>query len=277
MNKCSTYDYIQFENGILDNIVDAVYVMLLKNSSRTNNVYKQIYDLQLSKNNFIQINEKYTDCEIDLCEQKSYYHMYYNLVNIFKHSIKKKFKNILVLEDDFIFDEEIKNKNVINDLENFINNNTFDIYGLGNPPMLIYPNINLKHIRYKFIGLAHSIIFSKDSRLKIIDDYKKNKCMNTINGKIKYHDIYFNYLFDKKYTYYKPLCFQPLTETENQLTWINKPELWFKINKLFFSLIEIDKKPKLGLQRMYIMFYIINLIVYIIIIYVLYKLINYLR
>ena len=34
MNKCSSYKYINFKNGILDNIVDDVYVILLENSDR---------------------------------------------------------------------------------------------------------------------------------------------------------------------------------------------------------------------------------------------------
>ena len=33
MNNCSTYEYINFDNGILDNIIEAVYVMLLKKFS----------------------------------------------------------------------------------------------------------------------------------------------------------------------------------------------------------------------------------------------------
>ena len=94
-------------------------------------MYKQIDEFKLSKNNFIQINEKYKDCHVDLCKQKSNFHMLHNLVNIFKHANKNNFNNILVLEDDFIFDDQIKNKKNLNNLENFINKNNFNLYNLG--------------------------------------------------------------------------------------------------------------------------------------------------
>ena len=37
-DKYSKYKYIKYENGILDNVIDAVYVILLKNSKRKKNV-----------------------------------------------------------------------------------------------------------------------------------------------------------------------------------------------------------------------------------------------
>ena len=74
--NCHKYKYIQFSKGILDNIIDAVYVITLENDKNYNNIMKQINNLKLSKNNYIQINKKFTDCKIDLCEQKSHYHLY---------------------------------------------------------------------------------------------------------------------------------------------------------------------------------------------------------
>ena len=69
MDKCHKYDNIFFNEGILDNVIDAVYVILLKGSERTKNVYSQINNYKLSKNNHIQINEKYTDCyNNDICD-----------------------------------------------------------------------------------------------------------------------------------------------------------------------------------------------------------------
>ena len=273
MNSCSSYEYINFKNGILDGIIDAVYVILLKNSHRAENVYRQINELKLSKNNIIQINEKYKDCYVDLCEQKPHYHLYYNLVNIFKHANQNNFNNILVLEDDFIFDDQIKDKKIIMDLENFINKNDFDLYCLGNIGFIL-PTFNFKHIRLKFSGLSHSLIFPKKSRDKVINDYKNNNCMiNPSND--PHHDIQLSYILKKKYVYYKPLCYQPLEKTENQLNWDNKLRL--KIHQIYFDLIEIDKKPKIGFRRLYLINYIINILFYIFILYILYKLFKKIR
>ena len=55
-----------------------------------------------------------------------------------------------------------------------------------------------------------------------------------------YHDFWYNTILDKKYFYYKPLCYQPLENTENQRSW-NKTIYGVVLNKIY-QLIEIDKK-----------------------------------
>ena len=47
MSNCYYQNIIYFNNGILDNLIDAVYVILLKNSHRSNSVFKQIYEYKL--------------------------------------------------------------------------------------------------------------------------------------------------------------------------------------------------------------------------------------
>ena len=170
MSKCTTYDQITFKNGILDTIVDAVYVILLKGSKRTEDVYKQINEFKLSKNNFIQINEKFKDCHVDdLCSQTTYHHLTYNTINILKHANKNKFNNILVFEDDFILDEEIKDESVIHSIHNFINNNEFNLYFIGCIPYVIWPSLSMKHVKIILGGTTHSVIYSKAARDKIIN------------------------------------------------------------------------------------------------------------
>tara|TARA_B100000575_G_C23094536_1_gene631192 strand:- start:1010 stop:1276 length:267 start_codon:yes stop_codon:yes gene_type:complete len=86
----SKYKYINFNSGILDNIIDAIYVITLEKSHRLKNVYKQINDLKLCKTNIIQINKKYKEYYInELYKQISSYHLYYNNIQIFKHAKKK--------------------------------------------------------------------------------------------------------------------------------------------------------------------------------------------
>ena len=59
-----------------------------------------------------------------------------------------------------------------------------------------------------------------------------------------FHDFWFCTILDKKYFYYKPLCYQILNNTENQSNW-NKTIMGICLNKIF-KLIEIDKKPISG-------------------------------
>ena len=111
MNKCSEYKYISFNRGILDNLIDAVYVILLNGSKRSKFVYQQIYDYKLSKNNFIQINESFKNCYNNtMCKQTVGHHLINNNINILKHANEKNYNNILVFEDDFILDPKIKKK-----------------------------------------------------------------------------------------------------------------------------------------------------------------------
>lgn len=261
-SKCTIYKNIQFEEGLLDKIIDAVYVILLKNSKRKNskrtkNVYDQIYKYKLSKNIIIQENKHFKECDIKLCEQKPYSHLLHNTINIFKHANKKKYKNILVLEDDFIFDDNIKSKDIINDLDFFINNNKFNLYYLGVEPNIINPfNINLKHLKLLVGFTTHSIIYSKEGRNILIKKYEKNYCINNL----KFHDLWYNLAIDKKFFYYKPLCYQPKENTKNKKEWENV------INNFIINIFKLDKSPITGYKNLYIFVYIIHIILLIFII-----------
>lgn len=248
MDKCHKYDNIFFNEGILDNVVDAVYVILLKGSERTKNVYSQINNYKLSKNNHIQINEKYTDCyNNNLCDKKTYYHLIHNTVNILKDANKKNYNNILVFEDDFILDQQIKDKNTINDLSIFMNNNNFEIYFLGCIPIIVFPH-NSKHINVYGVGGTHSVIYSRKGRDKIINKYNENKCIFPY-----FHDLWYNKFLTNKYMYYKPLCYQPLIETQNRNEWGN-----FIVNfKIRF--LELDTNPTVGFKKYYIIIYFLNI------------------
>jgi len=262
METCNEYDIINFESGILDDIIDAVYVITLKKSNRIENVYKQINEYKLSKNNIIQINERYTDCNIDLCEQQPNYHLFYNLVNICKHANKENYNNVLILEDDFIFDEQIKDTQIIKDLDDFINNNNFNLYNLGGVFITSIPYYSFKHFKY-YLGLtSHSIIYSKNARDIIIEKYKYDKCMKNTILNFPYHDSWFNKNLDKKFFYYKPICYQPLEITENQKTW--KSSLSGIIMYNIIKLYGLDITPKIGFKWMYITFYIIHIIIFVI-------------
>lgn len=227
--NCYKYDYIKFEHGILDNIIDAVYVLLLDGSDRTKNVYKQIKKFKLCKNNYIQINKGYKKCKKDLIEQNSKYDIQHSNYKCCIHA--KKFNNILILEDDFVLDTRILNKNIINDLELFINNNEFNVYSLGNLWGHVINILNFKHPILRIVNGSHSMIWSKKSRKGYIRD---------VNNKIySYKDQYLTSL-DKKYTYYKQLCYQTYTQTENYKSWKNI------VTDIIYPTLELDQKPKYG-------------------------------
>lgn len=273
-SHCYRFDYIRFDNGLLDKIIDAVYVILLENSDRTENVYKQLNKYKLSKNTYIQINKGYKNCDKILMKQQSNYDLLDSNYNIWLHAKENNYNNILILEDDFIFDNRILDKNVLNDLDNFINNNEFDIYSLGNRPIILSPFLLTKHPRVIFSLVSHCIVLSKNTRNILIDKYKNEDWLKSSRGHIDwiYTKNNFNY-----YIYYKPLCYQTFPKTENMDTWDIDTNYIFKLVSIFnryilIPLLKLDKQPQPGFDIHYILSYTLSISLYLSIIYVIYRL-----
>lgn len=264
-NRCNEFKLIQFERGLLDNVIDAIYVILLKDSPRTESVYRQLYNLKLCKTNFIEVNQRFKKCHIpELHRQNTAYHLLYNNIQIIKHANQHNFNNILILEDDFIFTNDITNNKIINDLERFTTNTDFNLLLLGCIPYLSFPNF--KSLKFPHIILSaqtHSTIFSRKGRNIVLDQYnrcsgkmcviKNNTKQNIPLNQVELHDLWFNYFMNKKYCYYKPLCFQPNSETENRKLWDDK------ISSFQISLFKLDTEPIRGLKKIYIVLYILNI------------------
>lgn len=259
MKKCYRFDSILHPNGILDNIIDAVYVLLLEHSHRTKSVYTQLNILPLCKHIHIQINKGYKHCDKNLKVNDTLYDVTHALFNIFKDAKQKKYKNILILEDDFMFDDRILNKSILQDLDYFINKEPFDIYYLGCIPILLKSNIKYyKHLPLIFGFCIHSAIYTKEARHKIMKAYKDT---TIFDGKFIEGNL--NKICDKLYCYYKPLCYQIFEETEQSKKWMLGPlKSFIKKNKL-------DKKPQPGFDTIYFYIYIFHIIILFIIIFLL--------
>jgi len=259
MTIYNNYKYINFENGLLDNIIDAVYIITLENSSRINDVYIQINDLRLCKRNIVQINKRYTEYyNNNLYKQTTYYHLLYNNIEIFKHANTNNYNNILVLEDDFIFTNNIKCNKTIKDLQYFINNTKFNLIYLGNIPIIYIP---IKYDNFYYVifnGQAHSIIYSKNGRDIIINQYNKNKNIKYLT--YEHHDMWYNSFINNRYFYYKPICYQVLENTENSISWNNS------ISNFIINIFSLNKKNSNNYNNYYTFTYILH-IVFIIIIF----------
>ena len=274
-SHCYRFDYIRFDNGLLDKIIDAVYVILLENSDRTENVYKQINHYKLSKNTYIQINKGYKNCEKKLMKQQSNYDLLDSNYNIWLHAKENNYNNILILEDDFIFDNRILDKNVLNDLDNFINNYEFDIYSLGNIPLILTPFLLTKHPKMFNGGGSHSIILTKGIRNILIDKYEKDiDWLNKTRGHIDWIYVTNNFNY---HIYYKPLCYQTFPKTENMAYWDQDLNIILKIiinflSNILIPLLKLDKQPQPGFDIIYIFSYTLSISLYLLIIYVIYRL-----
>ena len=184
-------------------------------------------------------------------------------LQIFNHANKKKYNNVLILEDDFIFSDKIKEKkhqiNIINTINNFKNKNF--LYKLGCFPALFIP-----HDLYNFktySGGTHAVVFSKKMQEEILKINQED---------IKDWDI-INRNIINSYTYYIPLCFQLVTDTENSKNW-GYNNIFSKIiaNIILFTvkIIKLDKQVEPGTSICYIFCKILlcSIIIYFIIVFI---------
>ena len=204
--------------------VDATYIIHLEGNGRYNDIEKQLELYHPTKIVHILFNKGYKKCDknginnpsIDLVDANKY---------IIEHA--KRYDTILVLEDDFIFDENIKDHT--DNIDTFVKNHTYFIYRLGCIPSIQIPyNLNTY---IGFSGGSHCILYSKSVRESI------QESMTNLNTN-KDWDVYLNFK-SLNYIYYKPLCYQLFPETENQKYWgIFNPILYF-ISKIVIILSKL--------------------------------------
>jgi len=274
-NHCYDFKLIQNNKGILDNFVDATYILTLVGSERQKNIYEQLELYTPTKKIFIVNNKGYKKCNKTLIKNIPPYDLtdaYFNTIN---HSLKNNYNNILILEDDFIFSQKIKDSIIINEIDTFFSRNTEKIfyYNLGPIPILFYPNINIFNNTFRGIHCtsSHAIIYTKKIQIDIIN--RKNK--NIIHWDTFLMKTYLNYFY--KY----PLCYQLFPITENQKYWysINQGSIFHTIcNNTIVNInkiLELNKKSQPGFNIVYnISFFFNYLILFILLIILLILILN---
>jgi hypothetical protein len=232
-SSCYRFEKIEFINGLLD--IDATYIIHLENNGRLDSVKSQLNEFHPTKLVYILYNKGYKKCNkyayidkppLDLIDANLY---------IFKDAYNKNYKNILILEDDFIFNEKIKDKSVQKNVMKFINKNNYDIYLLGSLPFLQKVYDNNTNICLIGIGM-HASIFSR----KCI-----NKILQVDKTKIKDWDYFTGTTFTR-YMYNELLCYQLFSQTENQNEWVNMEKVKHLIKKL-----KLDVQVEPGYSIMY--------------------------
>jgi hypothetical protein len=262
MNNCYKINTINNINGLFDNSIDATYIIYLEgNIKRLKNIEEQLNNISPTKKIHILINKGWKKCNKNKYITNTAKDLVDCNITCFKHAKKHNYNNILILEDDFMFDKI--NNNDIEIINYFLKKNIDNkiSFYLGTLPFVFIP-----YSQYIYRGIiniyTHSVVFTKRLRNDILKyNYKKIFCW----------DIFQNYHNNNKYYYYKPLCFQVIEETENSKNW---PVfsfiriLWFKLVYLLKANIE----PKIFFEFIYLISYIITISLVIILIFILKKL-----
>tara|TARA_A100001015_G_scaffold320547_1_gene447315 strand:+ start:1499 stop:2374 length:876 start_codon:yes stop_codon:yes gene_type:complete len=256
-----------FENSLFENI-DATYILHLEGNDRLGHVEEQLTKYIPSRKVIIVYNKGFKKCTKDLPIQCSTYDLIDANLNIIEHSIDNNYSNILILEDDFQFNNSILEDEPKKEIDDFIKKNKDSefLYYLGSLPLI--KTINISNHNQLFLSLGtHSVIISKKMKEKLLLHKEHAKDW----------DIYLNQFFLQKYTYYTPLCYQVFPETENQKNW-GKTENFLGIPLSLFGqggakllrLVELDIKPEPGFSYFYNLSITIILLLYTLIFYVFY-------
>jgi hypothetical protein len=258
-SHCYNFILRTYDKGLFDNFVDATYILTMINSDRHKNIEEQLYKYIPTKKIYIGYNKGYKNCNKKLHKKIPPYDIsdfYFNTIN---HAINNNYGNILILEDDFIFSENIKNSNIIKEINLFFNNNinrTF-YYNIGALPLFFYPKINFRNNTYRgyFCFGAQSIIYTKKLQHEILK-YKESK-------DVLHWDIFISSKFEN-YFYKTPLCYQLFNKTENELYWFygiknnTIKNLVIKCKNKFIEDTQLDKTPHFGFYMLYKILFLLH-------------------
>jgi len=236
--KCYTYKKIISNYGLYDDSIDSTYIIHLENNGRLDNVMKQINKYMPTKIVYIVFNKGYKNCNKDNYINTPPLDLVNAFLEIFNHAKKENYNNILVLEDDFIFNENTLDDNIMINKNINSKNNEF-VYFLGCLPILQFPCSLTEYTIKSSIG-THSIVYSKEFREKTLQIEKQ---------KFTDWDYYIGFCGVTRYLHYRPIYYQIFLQTENSKYW--STDLFFVILKYFIKLFKIDKNPEPG----YIIFY----------------------
>jgi hypothetical protein len=249
---CYTFEKLNYESGLLDTNVDVTYIIHLENSGRYDNIIKQLEKIKPTKTVYILLNKGYSKCN-KVGIKSSYADLTDSYLQIFKHAQQQNFGNILILEDDFIFSEKIKEKEHITNINNFLEKKSGDnfIYFLGAIPWLLVP-YDSYNFRCMLSTGTHSIIYSKSHRDDFLENFNRKMLVTD-------WDVNYNINLTSRFIYYTPLCYQVFGSTENSkqskfqnkyLSFLSDLFTYFNYN-VIFRILGMDKNPEPGYSILY--------------------------
>ena len=268
---CYRFQTVNFSNGCFDDLIDMTYVLIMESSKRESNMYKELTLFKPSKTVKVQYNKGYKKCTKYLYDHQTNWDLLDATYRVMIDAKKNKFKNILILEEDFIVNEnELTEKNIQNIIQ-YIQSNIIDVYLLGN----FLPSINTRFNPH--LKCSHSKLPCGGTQGYIVTDIGIDKFIYLYESKIyelikkKSNHGHIDWLFNDRYfnTYYffKPLILQPMEETENLSTSICHlkickssfiQKLIYKFRIFYIHLFDLNSEEKSKLINSYNNVYLLS-------------------
>ncbi len=253
--ECYKFEKIIRSNGLFTS-VDATYIIHLEKNGRGKNIVNQLNKVTPTNTIYIVHNKGYKNCSKQEFINKPPIDLVDAFINIFMHSNEMNYDNILILEDDFIFDKNNRiNAIDINNINRFLTENKdSDIsYCLGVVPFILLPTFDKNHWIGFLTGGMHSVVYTKKYRNNILGINQEN---------IKDWDKK-DFFKLNKYVYYRPLCFQTFPLTENRANWFGSTVL-NNVTNIFMKITRLDRQIHPGYEVMYVFSKVIIPIIFII-------------
>jgi hypothetical protein len=263
--KCYDFQSVDFHHGVLDGVVDCTYVIHLEGNGRLEHIHQEINRITPTKKVFVVKNKGYKKCEKKIIEQASYQDLTDAFLQCLKHAKSNRYKNVLILEDDFILDEKLNDPNHVANMERFVHGNQDKafVYFIGVLPIVSYPTTYMTTYRALKSLTMHSVIYSE----KVIQHYDRLKWDH------KHWDVIVDKSIQHKYMYYTPLCYQTFPQTENRKSWGEKDgtSLIKTIKDGYIRAFGMDESPKMGFVFMYILTNVLFFVGVFLVVFVIYK------
>ena len=265
-SKCYSFKQLEVESGLFDASVDATYVITLEGNGRYERIQEELRHYHPTRIVHIMTNRGYKRCNKNLKKELPRYDLTDAFINVFRHAKQKAYKNILVLEDDFIFSERILDPKIDSIVNKFVaaRTNTDFTYLLGCLPFIQIPYDQYHNIPYASGGM-HAVIYSQASREKALIDY--------VTTTIDDWDMYYNNKLNR-YTYYEPLVYQLFPMTENRKQWA-APDIALYFAAIYIRFFQLDTHTEPGYGFFYVgskvLFYILIALPIILIAFIFYR------
>ena len=240
--NCYNNIILSYNKGLFDKWLDMVYLITMENSNRVSQFMNQL-NCNLFHTITIQVNKGYKLCKKNLYKQSSVQDINECYLNVFQNAKQNNYKNIMILEDDFIF--EYIDQYIADNIGQFINNNYYHIYNLGPVAHVSIPSGD--HHKSLISTTAHCVIYSYHYIDYYIEHYMEARKHNP--------DLYWNKMGIIKYKYYKPLCFQLFPSTSTQKDW-EVPKWFLKFAVFSIKMLKLDVSYQPGFSILNIIGYI---------------------
>ena len=257
MSNCYRTETLYFDKGLFDSCVDVTYVITMVGSPRNEKIIKEINKYKPTKKVIIVYNPGFKKCDKNICDKKvintreDIVH-----VNEYIFNNSSEYNNILILEDDAEFSDEVFDSQHINNIENFINNNKFNTYSLGTVKSI--SSIFGTHIMIFYKGGMHAMIYSKLYREKFNICNYSYYCIESITS----------YPYNTNgWGYHKTLVGQVWDATDNSKTWG-----YYGIGSIFQPIAYYFTKNNCikGIENMNLIFKILNILLWLLLLFLLY-------